>query len=279
MINTAIAGFIIIAINFLYSYKGFNDRAFFDKYKFEVDSILINKEYYRLFTSSFLHIDWQHLIFNMLSLYFFFELVELQLGVVPFLILYFASMLGGDLLALFIHRNHGDYSAVGASGAVCGIIFAAIALFPELGIGIFLLPFSIPSWLYGILYIALTIYGIKSGRDNIGHEAHLGGALIGMIMAIILYPSSFIENYIPILIVFIPSVVFIYLIISNPYILLIENNFFNSNRKKYYSIEDKYNEKKINKQKELDKLLDKISKKGIKSLTENEKQKLEELSN
>ncbi len=241
--------------------------------------VRFNKEYDRLFLAGFAHGSFMHLIFNMLSLYFFFELVELQLGVVPFLILYFASMLGGDLLALFIHRNHGDYSAVGASGAVCGIIFAAIALFPELGIGIFLLPFSIPSWLYGILYIALTIYGIKSGRDNIGHEAHLGGALIGMIMAIILYPSSFIENYIPILIVFIPSVVFIYLIISNPYILLIENNFFNSNRKKYYSIEDKYNEKKINKQKELDKLLDKISKKGIKSLTENVKQKLEELSN
>lgn len=243
MIHTAIAGFIIIAINFLCSYKGFNDRTFFDKYKFEVDSILINKEYYRLFTSSFLHIDWQHLIFNMLSLYFFFELVELQLGVLPFLVLYFASMLGGDLLALFIHRNHSDYSAVGASGAVCGIIFAAIALFPGLGIGIFLLPFSIPSWLYGILYIAFTIYGIKSRRDNIGHEAHLGGALIGMITAIILYPSSLKENYIPILIVFIPSTVFIYFIITKPYFLLIDNNFFNS-RKKYYSIEDKYNERR-----------------------------------
>lgn len=277
MIHTAIAGFIIIAVNFLCSYKGFNDRTFFDKYKFEIDSILINKEYYRLFTSSFLHVDWQHLIFNMLSLYFFFELVELQLGVVPFLILYFASMLGGDLLALFIHRNHGNYSAVGASGAVCGIIFASIALFPGLGIGIFLLPFSIPSWLYGILYIAFTIYGIKSRRDNIGHEAHLGGALIGMITAIILYPVSLIENYIPILIVFIPCVIFIYFIITKPYFLLIDNNFFNA-RKKYYSIEDKYNEKKVNKQQELDKLLDKISKKGINSLTQKEKQKLEEFS-
>lgn len=279
MIHTGIVGFVIIAINFLCSYKGFNDRVFFDKYKFEVDKILIHKEYYRLLTSSFLHVDWQHLIFNMLSLYFFFELVELQLGVVSFLILYFVSMLGGDLLALFIHRNHGDYSAVGASGAVCGVIFASIALFPGLGIGIFLLPFSIPSWLYGILYIAFTIYGIKSGRDNIGHEAHLGGALIGLLTAIILYPASLTENYISILMVFIPSVAFIYLIITKPYILLIDNNFFNSHRKKYYSIEDKYNEKKINKQKELDKLLDKISKKGINSLTQKEKQKLEELSN
>ncbi|MEN2398210.1 rhomboid family intramembrane serine protease [Flavobacterium sp. MC2016-06] len=278
MINTGVVGFIIIAANVLLSYKGFNDRTFYDKYKFEVDKILINKEYYRLFTSSFLHVDWQHLIFNMLSLYFFFELVELQLGSVNFLILYSASLVGGDLLALFIHRNHGDYSAVGASGAVCGIIFAAIALFPGLGIGIFLLPFSIPSWLYGILYVAFTIYGIKSKRDNIGHEAHLGGALIGMLVAIVLFPACLRENYIPIIIVFVPSVLFIYFIITKPHMLLIDNNFFKS-QKKYFSIEDRYNEEKRNRQLELDRLLDKISQKGINSLSKKEKQKLEELSN
>ncbi|RZJ52814.1 MAG: rhomboid family intramembrane serine protease, partial [Flavobacterium sp.] len=258
-------------------YKGFKDSSFFDKYKFEVDKILINKEYYRLITSSFLHIDWYHLIFNMLSLYFFFELVELQLGGLNFIILYFASLIGGDLLALFIHKNHGDYSAVGASGAVCGIIFASIALFPKIGVGIIFLPFSIPGWLYGILYVAFTIYGIKSKRDNIGHEAHLGGALIGMLVAIVLYPTSLKENYIPILIVFIPCVLFIYLIVTKPHFLLVDNYFFNSN-KKYYSIEDKYNDKKINKQKEVDRLLDKISEKGIDSLTTKEKQKLEDFS-
>lgn len=274
--HTAIIGFIIIAINFLFSYKGFKDNIFFDKYKFEVDKILINKEYYRLITSSFLHVDWQHLIFNMLSLYFFFELVELQLGSLNFLILYFASLIGGDLLALFIHKNHGDYSAVGASGAVCGIIFASIALFPKIGVGIIFLPFSIPGWLYGILYVAFTIYGIKSKRDNIGHEAHLGGALIGMLTAIVLYPDSLQANYIPILIVFIPCVLFIYLIVTKPHFLLVDNYFFNS--KKYYSIEDKYNDKKVNKQKEVDRLLDRISEKGIDSLTTKEKQKLEEFS-
>jgi membrane associated rhomboid family serine protease len=278
MINIAIVGFIIIAVNSACSYKGFNDSSFFDKYKFEVDSILINKEYYRLFTSSFIHVDWQHLIFNMLSLYFFFEIVELQLGALPFLILYFASMIGGDLLALFIHRNHGDYSAVGASGAVCVIIFAAIALFPGLGIRMFLLPFSFPSWLYGIFFIALTIYGIRFKKDNLGHEAHLGGALIGMITAIILYPESLKENYIPILIVFLPSVLFLYFIVAKPHILLIDYNFFKP-CKKYLSLDDIYYETKTNKQKELDELLDKINKKGINSLTKKEKQKLEELSN
>ncbi|MFB9078338.1 rhomboid family intramembrane serine protease [Flavobacterium procerum] len=276
MIHTAIAGYIIIIINFLFSYKGFNDKVFYDKYKFKVDKILINKEYYRLISSSFLHIDWQHLCFNMLSLYFFFGLVEAQLGIPQFLILYFASMIGGDLLALFIHRNHGDYSAVGASGAVCGIIFASIALFPGIGIVLFFVV-SIPAWLYGILYVAYAIYGIKSQRENIGHEAHLGGALIGMLTAIALYPSALKENYITILVISIPCIVFIYLIVTRPHFLLIDNYFFKS-KTKYYSIDHKYNEQKKNKQEELDRLLDKIGKNGIGSLTKKEKQRLEELS-
>ena len=278
MINIGIISIIIIVINLAISYKGFNDRIFFEKYKFEVDKILIDKEYYRVITSGFLHVDWTHLIFNMISLYAFSELLEINVGRINFIIIYFGSLIAGDLFALFIHKNHGDYNSVGASGAVFGVIFASIALFPGLEIGFFILPISIPSWIYGILYIGYSIYGIKSKRDNIGHEAHLGGALIGMMIAIILYPTSLIENYLPILIIFIPSIIFIYIIITKPYVLYIDNYFFKTH-KKYYSIEDKYNDQKVNQQKEIDRLLDKISKKGIKSLSKNEKQKLEEYSN
>ncbi|MES2545388.1 MAG: rhomboid family intramembrane serine protease [Bacteroidota bacterium] len=276
--NTGIVGIIIIVINFIFSYKGFIDKSFFEQYKFDVDKVLIHKEYKRLFTSGFLHIDWQHLIFNMISLYMFSEALELQFGAVNFLVIYFTSLFGGNLLALFIHRNHGDYSAVGASGAVCGIIFASIALFPGLGVGLFLIPVFIPSWLFGLLYIGFTIYGIKSKSDNIGHEAHLGGALIGMFVAIMVYPHALTINYIPILIVFIPSVIFIYLIVTKPHILFVDNYYFKTH-KKHYTIEHKYNEQKVNTQKEIDSILDKISKKGIDSLTSKEKQKLEEYSN
>lgn len=278
MTNIGIISIIIIVINFAISYKGFNDKIFFEKYKFQVDKILINKEYYRLITSGFLHVDWAHLILNMISLYAFSELLEIHVGIINFLIIYFSSLIAGDLFALFLHKNHGDYNSVGASGAVCGVIFASIALFPGLGISFFILPITIPSWVYGLLYILYSIYGIKSKRDNIGHEAHLGGAIIGMFITIVLYPISLIENYVPILIVLIPSIIFIYLIITKPYILYIDNYFFKA-QKKYYSIEHKYNERKINQQQEIDKLLDKISKKGIKSLRKKEKQKLEEYSN
>jgi membrane associated rhomboid family serine protease len=278
MINIGIISIIIIVINFAVSYKGFKDRIFFEKYKFEVDKILINKEYYRLITSGFLHVDWTHLVFNMISLYAFSELLEIHIGIINFLIIYFSSLIAGDLLALLLHKNHGDYNSVGASGAVCGVIFASIALFPGLKIGFFILSISIPSWVYGLLYILYSIYGIKSKQDNIGHEAHLGGALIGMLTAVILYPHSLTENYIPILLVLIPSIIFIYIITTKPYLLYIDNYFFKTH-KKHYSIEHKYNEQKVNQQKEIDILLDKISKKGIKSLNKKEKQKLEEYSN
>jgi hypothetical protein len=222
-------------------------------------------------------VSWSHLIFNMISLYAFAGLLEAQLGGLYFAIIYFASLIGGDLLALLVHKNHGDYSAVGASGAVCGIIFASIALFPGFGIGFFGLPFSIPGWLYGILFVIYSIYGIKSNKSNIGHEAHLGGALIGMLVALIIYPTAVTENYFPVFLILIPTIAFIYLIVTKPQILFIDNLFFKTHRK-YYNIDEKYNEQKLNKQKELDRLLDKISKKGMSSLTAKEKQQLEEYS-
>lgn len=114
MDKTGIIGFVLIIINVAFSYKGFTNGLFFDGNKFEVDKILVNKDYKRLVTSGFLHDSWTHLIFNMISLYAFSGLLESQIGGGKFLLVYFASLIGGDLLSLFVHRNHGDYNAVGA---------------------------------------------------------------------------------------------------------------------------------------------------------------------
>src|SRR4051812_30223124 len=95
----------IIVANGLFSYKGFNDKSFFDKYLFQVDKVLEQKQYYRLLTSGFLHADWTHLLFNMISFYSFSNSLEDFLGPIKFLIIYFASLLGGDLLALIMHKN------------------------------------------------------------------------------------------------------------------------------------------------------------------------------
>jgi membrane associated rhomboid family serine protease len=210
----------IIIVNGLFSYKGFNDKSFFEKYLFQVDRVLHHREYYRLVTSGFLHADWSHLLFNMISFYSFSDSLEGYLGPVKFLIIYFASLLGGDMLALFIHKNHSYYRAVGASGAVCGVIFAAIALFPGIEIGFFFIPMPVPGWIFGIGYALYTIYGIKSSMGNIGHEAHLGGAIIGLLTAVILKPEVLQTNLNTILLIAAPSMLFIIILIVAPHILL-----------------------------------------------------------
>jgi len=137
MPNAGILTLILIIITILVSNKGFSNSLFFDTYKFEVDRILINKDYKRLLTSGFLHVSWMHLIFNMFSLYLFSGVVEMTLGSLNFLIIFFSSLIGGGLLSLLVHKNHGDYSSVGASGAICGVMFASVAIFPDMGIGLF----------------------------------------------------------------------------------------------------------------------------------------------
>ncbi|MDO6429363.1 rhomboid family intramembrane serine protease [Flavitalea sp. BT771] len=276
MSNAGFIVLILVVITALISYKGFSNSLFFDKYKFEVDRILINKDYKRLFTSGFLHVSWTHLIFNMFGLYVFSGVVESTLGSLNFLIIYFASMVGGELLSLLIHRNEGDYSSVGATGAVCGVMFASVAIYPDMGIGLFLLP-SIPGWVFALLYVLFSIYGIRSQKNNIGHDAHLGGALAGMLLALAMNPSVIIYNYGKILIILVPTVVFIYLIITRPGALLVDNLFYKTH-KDFYSIDHKYNAELTDRQQEVDKILDKISKKGMGSLSKKEKETLEAYS-
>jgi hypothetical protein len=97
-------------------------------------------------------------------------------------------VVGGNLLSLLVHRHH-DYRAYGASGGVSGIILASIFLFPGTSVGFFLLPIMIPGWLFAILYLAASFYGMKNQVGNVGHDAHLGGALVGLYTAAALHPS------------------------------------------------------------------------------------------
>jgi Uncharacterized membrane protein (homolog of Drosophila rhomboid) len=264
--------FILIIANFLISYRGFKDHFFFDRLKFEVEKVTIYKDYKRLLTAGFLHVNWMHLIFNMLTLFFFYGPVQGGLGTLPFLAIYFSSLIGGNLLSLMVYRKQGDYSSVGASGAINGVMFAAIALLPGLRIFGF-----IPGWLFGLLYVGIAIYGVRSRRNNIGHEAHLGGALIGMMVALLIYPRAFTENWFTIVVITIPTLIFIYIIITRPHVLLVDNIFYRTHTD-HYSIDHRYNEEKSLQQKEIDRILDKISSRGMGCLTRKERQMLEEYS-
>lgn len=268
---------ILIIINVFFSWKGLKDHSFFERYNFNTEKILIEKDYKRLITSGFLHVNWAHLIFNMLSLYIFSDAVEIRLGMISFIAIYFASLIGGNLFSLFVHRHHSRYTSAGASGAVCGIIFASIAVFPGLDIRFFFIPIDIPAWIFGLLYVIYSIWGIRSKADNVGHEAHLAGALVGLLIAILIQPASLRYNYLPILAISVPSIIFIYIILTRPHILLVDNNFFKT-EKRYHSIDHKYNAEKMDRQKQIDLILDKIHRKGMKSLTRKERELLSEYS-
>lgn len=271
-----IVGISLITLNAIISYLGFRNPAVIEKYCFSVNSILHKKDFKRLITSGFFHVNWLHLIMNMISLYFFSGLLENEIGPLLFAVIYMISLIGGNVLALFIHRKNVNYKAVGASGAVSGIVFSSIALFPGMTLRIFPIPLDIPAWLFGMVYVFITMYGIRSKRTNIGHEAHLGGALAGMLLAIAMYPQKLIENYFPILVITLPTIVFIILIAVNPGILSFQ---FAKRKSIMATIDDDYNEARANREQEIDRILEKIHKHGMKSLTSKEKKQLESYSN
>lgn len=184
---------LLIIANVLVSMKGFNDYSFLDTYKFQVGKI-ISGEKIRTLTSGFLHVDWMHLGFNMYALYLFGGIVASFLGMVNFVIIYFVSLLAGSLYSLYFHKNKPYYSAVGASGAVSGIIYASILLYPAMELYLFFIPIPIPGYIFGVGYLLYSIYGMKKQLGNIGHSAHLGGAMGGFAITLLISPSLFTTN-------------------------------------------------------------------------------------
>lgn len=194
------------------SFIGFNNQDFFERGKFNVGAILSGKQWDRMLTSGFLHGDMMHLFFNMFTLYFFSDVIIESLGTGYYLVIYFAAILGGNLLSLFVNRRNPYYSAIGASGGVSGILFASIALYPHLKLYIMFIPIPIKGWVFGILYLAYSVYGMKAQLGNIGHAAHLGGCIVGMVLAIVFAPVILQLNGMYIAIMAIPLIVLGYLV-------------------------------------------------------------------
>lgn len=196
---------VIIVSNVLISYKGIQDRLFIDKYKFQVGPILAGQKI-RLLSSGFLHTDYIHLGFNMYALYLFSGPVVSSFGEFYFLILYFGSLLAGNLFSLMYHKNETYYSAVGASGAVSGIVYSAIMLYPDMQLIMFPIPIPLPGYVFGVGYLLYSIYGMKKQLGNVGHSAHLGGAIAGFVLTLAIHPQLFFENTLMTVLLAIPIV-------------------------------------------------------------------------
>lgn len=198
--NMPLVLLVLMLINALVSYKGLNDMSFFRKYEFHIGSIRAGEQY-RMFTSAFLHADYMHLGFNMLTLYFFAPVVIYNLGALGFLLVYFISMAFGSLLTLYFHKNEYSYRAIGASGAVTGILFSAILIYPDMEINF------IPGYIFGVLYLLFTIYGMKTRAGNIGHTAHFGGAIGGFIFTLIKMPHIIYDNTLIVIFLAVPIII------------------------------------------------------------------------
>lgn len=196
---------VIIAVTVLISYKGFNDLSFFRKFEFHVGSIL-KGEQIRIISSGFLHVDMGHLFFNMVTLWFFAPLVLAYLGNWTFVLVYMGSLIFGNLLTLLFNKNNYSYRAVGASGAVTGVLYSAILLQPDMMLGLFFV-IPIPAYLFGILYLLYSIYGMKSKNDNIGHSAHFGGAVGGYVITLIEQPQLLVDHTEMVVLLTIPIIV------------------------------------------------------------------------
>lgn len=191
-------------------------------------------------------------------------------------VIYLGSLLGGNFLSLFMQRKNGDYSAIGASGAVSGIVFATIAIVPGMSLYLFFIPIPIPAYIYGLLYMIYSINGIRKQSDNIGHEAHLGGAAVGVLLGLFFQPLALVENTLTISLILVPVIVFLAILMFRPQLLFVGMDY--ERNQEYKTKDDSYNLSRQRREERLDYLLDKINRSGLNSLSEEEKEFLDKYS-
>ncbi len=171
----------------------------FEKFKFNPYLTWHSRQWYRMFTSGFLHANWWHLLINMFVLYFFGRLVETSFisifglfkGRLSYILLYLLAIFVGNLPDLFKFKDKFYYNAVGASGAISAVLFTSILIFPWNKIFIFPIPIPIPAIIFGVLYLLYETYMEKYASDNVGHSAHLWGAVFGFLFPLLLEPRLF----------------------------------------------------------------------------------------
>lgn len=187
---------IIIAITSLVSFIAFNNRTLFYKLSLNPYSIFKKNEWYRLVTHGFVHGDITHLLVNMFVLYSFGSYIEPvlgalgQFGSLNYIIFYFGALIFSSLYDLFTKKDSYLYNSIGASGAVSALVFASILFSPWSKI-YFMAIVPIPSIVFGVLYLWYEQYMSRRGGDNINHQAHIWGALWGLLFPVFLEPSVF----------------------------------------------------------------------------------------
>lgn len=185
----------IIIITCLISFAAFSNQRITDDLIFWPAEMARRRQYYRFFTCGLIHADLMHLLFNMFSFYSIGEFAEQRLFSSPdlfgerskvfYLVLYISAIAVSVLPDYFKHRDNYGYRALGASGAVSAVVFAFILLQPSMKLYLFFIPVPVPAYIYGLVFLGLSLYLSRKGTGNIGHLAHFSGAIYGILFTII----------------------------------------------------------------------------------------------
>lgn len=197
----------ILLLTAVISFTAFSNEKVMNDFIFYPPAITNQHQWYRFISSGLIHADFMHLAFNMYSFYLFGDMVERAFttifgdsGKAIFIILYISALVVSLLPTYFNHQHDYHYRSLGASGAVSAIIFAGIFLYPTIGLGFFPIPFHIPGFIFGPLYLGISYYLANKGQGNINHSAHIWGAIYGIVFLIItsIFLSKFnlIESFI-----------------------------------------------------------------------------------
>lgn len=202
ILQTPVASFIF-AITLVTSIYAFSNHGVWAKFMLHPYSIYRGKAYYTIFTSGLIHRDWGHLLFNMLTFYFFGFALEAMLasvsswGHLQFALIYLLGLILSDVSTLVKQKYNPQYRSLGASGAICAILFSFILFQPTTMLGVFLI-IPMPAWIFGILFLLYCAWAAKNARDSINHDAHFYGALVGIVSTILFHPwvvSHFLSHF------------------------------------------------------------------------------------
>ena len=188
-----IATYVLIGITALVSWQAFNNRQLLDRLILWPPAIERYKQYDRLVTHGFIHADMQHLLFNMITLFFFGRAIEPvfveRIGVIGFAAFYLSAIVMAIMPTYFRHRHDSHYRSLGASGAVSAVLFSYILFAPWSLIFVFFIP--VPAIVYAVAYVGYSIWMDRRGTDNVNHSAHLWGAAYGVMFTLLLEPRVF----------------------------------------------------------------------------------------
>ncbi len=254
------------------------------RYGLAVDSILEKSQYYRLWSAPWIHNQWTQLTLNTFMLLGLGYAVEGPLDTPNFLFVFLVSAVGGNLLALYVSRNDqsGRSHAVGAAGGVSGVLMTSLTLSPSLTLSIPSLATALPLWPLAVAFVSVSVFALKADHGTTNHDAHLGGAIVGLLLSPVVAPDSLQTTLWLAAALLLPSVVLFYALVKAPLVTpastsaLVDGSLATQMWDEIGISQDDHDF--VTSEDEMNVLLDRISQSGYHSLSAHERARLQAIA-